>query len=787
MTASWGALLRLARRDARRHPRRAALVVLLVALPVAGLVAAGTLALTVRPSGAERATAELGAADLAAYPVDLTGDELAPPAGLPAGSRVEPIWRGELPVGGAPVPAIGVDLTGLGAGMFEVTEGTAPAPGSGQLALTEPLARRLGVGVGDQVQTGSGTARVAGIVRDPLRLDRQAVVVDPAAVTASGFLIGLPAGTTGATATGALARAGWVTIARADLARVNPEELVTILVLGGFGFLVTSLVTAAAFAVSAQRRRHDLALLAATGADTRQLRRSVLSSALLLGAGGTALGLLLGVLLPAATLPWLERWSNQAVDGLAVSPALLIAAGGLGVVVALASAWFTARSAGRTPVAAALTGRQPPRAASTRLLVAGLVAVGLGVALTVASAAGAASEGSALTVAAGVVIGAALTMLGLGAISPWLLEQFARWTGSRLPIGVRLAIRDMARFRSRTGPIMTAIVAGLGLSIAVGAALETVEAGLARDYRPQLAADQLLVDGTAPAPLVSQLREDLPVAADSPVTIVAPASTTAARSLPQYVTVADARLLDTLDAPPAATAALAAGDVLVLHDPAHPAEPLVRQAELIAPGRVTAVELPLAPEAVPGIVLSPETFERTGASRARELTRWLIRLTGPVEPAQLQHAQQLAGRFGQRVTVETGPPEFDSGGLQAGATAAAGVLSLLIVGVGLALVSQEARRDESVLTAVGAAPQTRRSLAAARAGTLTLLGGVLAVPAGLLPIWGLSAASGIGAASELIAPAASIVAVIVVVPALAAAAAWLATRPGPTTLPLSGP
>lgn len=797
MTASWVALLRLARRDARRHPGRAALVVLLVALPVAGLVAAATLTLTVRPSGTELAQAAQGAADVAAYRTAPGGNAVEPPPGLPAGSRVEPVWRGELTVAasgsatpGRTVAAVGVDLAGLGAGMFEVTGGAPPEPGTGQVALTAPLAERLGVGVGDSIRGGFGAMRVVGLARDPMQLDRQAVVVAPDLPPApSGFLIDLPAGAEAAgaepaTVAHAAERAGWDATTRADVSRTDPEQLLMILVLGGFGFLVTTLVTASAFAVSAQRRQHDLALLAAAGAEARQLRRSVSSSALLLGASGAALGLGLGVLAPAATLPWLETWTNRAIGGLALSPVLLPAVAAVGVAVAMAAAWLTARSAGRTPVAAALTGRHPPRTSSARLLVAGLVGTGLGVVLTVATGSAAAANaaaGSDFLTAGGLLLGAALVMLGLGAISPWLVEQLVRRAGRRMPVGVRLAMRDTARFRSRTGPIVMAIGAGLGLSVAVGAFLDTVEAGLARDYRPQLAADQLLLDGSAPAPLVTQLREELPVAADGPLTIVQPADPSSGRRLPEVVTLATPRLLEALGAPPAAHDALAAGEVLVLHDPDAPAAtpPPVAQAELVAPEGVRVVELDLVPEAVPPVVLSADTFARSGAVRAREFTRWLVRLTGPAGEGQLAQARAVAERLGQRITVETGPPTINSGALQAGATAGAGVLSLLIVGVGLALISREARHDDTLLTSVGASPRARRSLAAARAGTLTFLGGALAVPAGLLPIWGLSAASETAASRTV--PGASIVAVVVLVPAVAAGAAWVFTRPGPTT------
>jgi hypothetical protein len=104
---------------------------------------------------------------------------------------------------------------------------------------------------------------------------------------------------------------------------------------------------------------------------------------------------------------------------------------------------------------------------------------------------------------------------------------------------------------------------------------------------------------------------------------------------------------------------------------------------------------------------------------------------------------------------------------------------LMIDGVGVALMSQEARDDDTLLTLVGASPRVRRSLAAARAGVLTLRGAALA-PAGLLPIWGLSAASRGGAATDLdlVVPVASSVAVVVLVPAVAAGAAWAVTRPG---------
>lgn len=795
MTAAWRALLRLAGRDIRRQPARSLLVILLVALPVAGVVVATTGYFTGRVEPSEQAARALGDADAAIYPTDILVDS-QPATHLPDGAQTEPLWRGELqvaptiPVDGVrQVEAVGADLNGLATGMFEVVEGGAPDD-TNEIALTTELAKSLDVATGERLATQAGTVEVSGLIRDPTALDRQAAVVPPrSAPGTSGWLVRLPDDVDVGTVTRQLESTGWDVTTRAEVSRSNPEQLLFILVLGGFGFVVAALVTAAAFAVSAQRRQHELALLAATGANASHLRRSVLSSAMLLGAAGSVTGVATGVAAIAATLPWLERWTNRAIEGVAISAPLLAAAAIVGFTTSLASAWFTARWAGRTPVAAALAGRRPPRTSSSRLLIAGAVSTGIGIAATVATASAAGPGTGEVITALGLLLGAALTMVGLGAMSPWLVERIARRLGSRLPVGVRIAMRDTARFRSRSGPIVMAIVAGLGVSIAVGATLDTIESGLADSYRPQLTEEQLIVDGSAPVPLVQELEDTLPVTATARLAIVQPVDRTGPQQpLPEVVTVAGPSLLDVLDTPAEAEQALISGKVLTLYEPDHSdADAMGEQARLIAPDGVHPVPLDPLPRAVPPIIMSAETFQAAGLEAGREGSRWILRLTQPLTDNQLNRAHQLAANFGQRITVEDGPPQIASGAIQTGATLSAAVLSLLIVGVGLALMSAETKHDDSVLVAVGASPQTRRSLAAARAGTLTFLGAALAVPAGLLPIWGLSAAADSGAAAAGLTIPVTVVAVVIVgAPATASAAAWALARPREASV-TSGP
>jgi hypothetical protein len=77
--------------------------------------------------------------------------------------------------------------------------------------------------------------------------------------------------------------------------------------------------------------------------------------------------------------------------------------------------------------------------------------------------------------------------------------------------------------------------------------------------------------------------------------------------------------------------------------------------------------------------------------------------------------------------------------------------------------------------AIGADPRLRRGITAGRAGVIALLGGVLAVPAGLLPVWGLLASRG----APLVVPLPEVIAAVLVLPVVAVGAAWMLGRPIP--------
>jgi hypothetical protein len=91
------------------------------------------------------------------------------------------------------------------------------------------------------------------------------------------------------------------------------------------------------------------------------------------------------------------------------------------------------------------------------------------------------------------------------------------------------------------------------------------------------------------------------------------------------------------------------------------------------------------------------------------------------------------------------------------------LVALTVTGVAVALGEAEARADHRTLVTVGAHPSLRRRITAARAGTVAAVGGVLAVPAGLLPVWGVLLSRGV----PIVVPAPEILVAVVGLPLLA--------------------
>ncbi len=240
------------------------------------------------------------------------------------------------------------------------------------------------------------------------------------------------------------------------------------------------LLAGPAFAVGARRQSRTLALMAASGGTPKQSRRVILAGGLVLGGVAAAMGVVLGVVAGWALLPVVQHFSDQVLGPFDVSSLHLLAVAVFGLLSAFLAAVVPAWIASRQDVVAVLAGRRGDRKPSLRSPLLGLLLVGLGIA---GSAAGAAGGGdNSLAIAGSAVV----AVLGMILLVPVVVATVAR-LGRRLPLVPRYAVRDAARHRTRTVPAVAAVAATVAGVVALGIANSSDAAQSEANYQPRLA------------------------------------------------------------------------------------------------------------------------------------------------------------------------------------------------------------------------------------------------------------------------------------------------------------
>ncbi|GGR70365.1 hypothetical protein GCM10010169_12490 [Micromonospora fulviviridis] len=822
---SWRAALRIARREARRARRRTALVLAMIALPVLGLsfaAASYDMAELTRAEQVDRrlggADAELRWADLSPILQDAWGEQSWPVEGDPV-SRTRPVTTDELrellPAGtrftrlrrwvpfevrfdGRTVSfdARAVDLTDpISRPLATLREGRRPTRPD-EIAVSRAALRRLDVGLDAPVRTIDGTTyRVVGVVEFPDNLGevvalRPELPPGPLGPADESWLVDLPGPVDGALVDRLNAR-GVLVSARNPLPGLSEigagpdlpdaEETGNMVLVGGLGLLEVVLLVGPAFAVGVRRRRRDLALVAVAGGDAAHLRRIVLADGVVLGAGGAVVGLLLGIGAAIAGRPLVEQYLiQQRFGAYRVFPAALAAIAVVavlaGVLAALAPAWAAARQ----DVVAGLAGRREPPRPRRRWLV-------LGALLTVTGAA-VAAFGATRTTPTGVLAGVVLGELGLVFCTPTLIGVLAR-TGRLLPLAPRLALRDASRNRSSAAPAISAVMAAVAGSVALGVYVASDDARQRAAWQPGLPPGHVLLqrtDGRTTGPLptagevAERVRSVLPGATVVPLaapecarpeapddycvaTAVRPPEQRcpydpidpgqpSARTDPRCVRpfrepsdlylpalVDDGASLPALTGAPAEEVAAArrtlqAGGVVVT-DPRQVVDGRVRVEVSHGTGA------PMAAGTLPGYVLRGGLpVDRLVVSPAAATTLGLVAaplgyLVDTADPPTDRQRDRLTAELTAvaplAVQVSAAGPPSDQRPLLLLLAGAAGVITLGAAAVATGLAAAEGRRDLSTLAAVGADPRVRRVLSLCQAGVIAGLGSVLGILAGL--------------------------------------------------------
>jgi len=476
------AVVRWAWRMFRREWRQQLAVLGLLTLTVAAAVV-GIAFAALAPSSPD---AEFGSAT---QMLTITGSAAQQAAGVKAAARqfsqIEVIEHAKAAIPGS-VNTVDVRAEQPGgqysSPMLRLDAGQYPAPG--QVAVTRGVAAIYRLRIGSSWHEGGRSLSVVGIVENPANLQDQFALVAPgqdghADQTTVLF------DASGRQVRGFRLPAGSQLTTRPQANSGIPPAAV--LIFDTIALVFVGLIAVAGFTVMAQRRMRALAMLAAVGATDRQVRLVLLANGAVVGATAAFIGAVAGLAGWAAVVPRLETIVEHRIDTLGLPWWEVVVAILLAVAAATAAAWWPARAAARVPIVAALSGRPASPKAGRRPAVLGAVLLVIGLAAIALC-----RQGKVAPLIIGGLIVTVAGVLLLGPVAIGGLAALARHT----PVAVRLALRDLSRYRARSGAALAAIslVTGIVAAIAVSAAASAQNEGSPGAVGwPNLPANQLMI------------------------------------------------------------------------------------------------------------------------------------------------------------------------------------------------------------------------------------------------------------------------------------------------------
>ncbi|MBN3929077.1 ABC transporter permease [Streptomyces verrucosisporus] len=399
---------------------------------------------------------------------------------------------------------------------YDLREGRAPQR-AGEIALDSATAGRTGYGVGDTVRLS---------VSGPVREEKVTGVfdTDDGNVAAGGTLVLFDT----ATAQELFSQPGLYSEVvltasegvdqgelRKSVEKVLPEqaEAVTgqsladdqarmieaemegmrtgLLVFAGISLFVGVFIIANTFTMLVAQRTKELALLRAVGASRRQVTRSVLVEAVVVGAIAAGIGLLAGIGIGAGLRSLMGSLGLTVPDGpLIVPPAAVIASLVVGIKVTVVAAWLPARRAAKVPPVAAMGSVHAP--STVRGLVVrntiGAVLAGAGAVLVLAATG---MDDGKIPMGAG----AGLLVIGVFVLTPLLSRPVIALTSPVMRtagVSGKLARLNAVRNPRRTAATAAALMIGLTLITGLTVIASSVQKGVDKMATEALKADYVV-------------------------------------------------------------------------------------------------------------------------------------------------------------------------------------------------------------------------------------------------------------------------------------------------------
>ena len=745
------AVIRWAWRLFRREWRQQVLVLALIIVAVAATIVGAAVATnTPPPSHAGYGTANT-LVTLPGTDPQLGADLAAIRSRFGAADVIENQTIATGLVGGAQLRA--QDPTGAyGQPMLALVSGRYPT-GAAQVAMTRQLAATLNVQVGGSWQVAGRALSLVGLVENPQNLLDNFALVAPGQLP-SPTRITVLFDATEAQTHGFATPSGALPVSPSGSNGMSPAVIVLAVALVGLIFV--GLVAAAGFSVLAQRRLRGLGMLSALGATDRNVRLVMVANGAIVGVVGALIGAGLGFAVWVPYAPHLATSAHHRVKWTHLPWWLLISCAVLAVITSTLASRRPARAVARTPVVAALSGRPVTAKGVYRSPVRGIVLLLFGLLLLAFSGGWGGNGGKDTLFQLGGLLACSFGLLLIAPSAMTLLAALTR----QAPVAVRIPLRDLARYRARSGAALAAssfavFIAMLVTLIATGRFADPVDY-----FGPNLPANQVLLytpgnsaNGIGSLPT---LPGATPAVEPSPAQLQAVATQVAAA-----VGSHDSLPLETTEA---FIGQASQGGVRSGPGAVYVATPAVLAHYRIAAGAIDPATLVVtsrrglqgthglslvygdlnnpSPTAIPSSVANPriQTFgtlpSETAAPNLLVTTYavqhlklhvspggWLITAPKSLSATQVNTAREIAAGAGLTIDVKNDAPSLSN--LRNYATGAGILVALGVLAMTVGLIRSESSGELRILTATGATSTTRRTIAATTAGALGLLGAVL--------------------------------------------------------------
>jgi putative ABC transport system permease protein len=696
-----------------------------------------------------------------------------------------------------------------GGPMLSLLSGQYPS-GPDQVAVTSGVASAFHLRIGDVWRQDGTDRRVVGMVQNPQSLLDEFALVAPGQVSnpTSVTVLFDQFGTSLKSFKGIQVQTPASVVQSNAL---NPETISLVALI--LGMLLIALVSIGGFTVLAQRRMRSIGMLESIGATDRQVRLVVRANGAAVGIVGAILGFVIGIAIWLLYRPHLEQSSHHLIGVLALPWAVVIAAMVLATVATLFAASRPARAITKVPIVQALSGRPAPPREIHRSALPGIVCLVLAVLILGYSGS---TNGNGSSGTPELLLGILLLIPGLILMAPFFLTLAAR-IGSGAPITTRLALRDLARYRARSGSALAAISIGVLIAVIVMLAA-AARYGNVLDYAgPNLASNELAIHANTPPPAGTvEVSPNGPtqIAVQPTVKVASQAQLTAsaqriARDLSGQlislaspnaqlngthggrqwngaIYVATPQLLrafgisqseinpnaDVLSSRPG----LAGVSGLVLNFQSGPNGSKGPQG---AGGPGASVVHPVIQEvgALPSGTSAPNTVITEHAMHkfhiSSGISDWLVLGTQPFTASQINGAELSAST--SQLSVESKNDQPSSSAVIGWATIFGILLALGVLGMSVGLVRSETASDLRTLAATGASSYARRTLTAVTAGALGFLGALLGVLGGYVGMIGWLRSNSLNGGISALAnvPVADLLLILVAMPIAATIVGWL--------------